>query len=279
MGSLRRKITVGHCDTFGRFHSICPMKWTRKTLVRCCCHIWHDGDPLLVPYQPIEGNLEREGKLPFFYRRYVDDSLTIMLNIATASNFLDTFNKEHSSVKFTMETVCNGMLPFLGVQLLNRSPQIEKLWCWKPTNSSPLLRNQSHVDNRYKKDLLRTTLDGAHRLSSSWSHFFGECDRLKTVFSRLKYPKHRVSLAPPSKVSLTRRLVTSSSFCHHPNDRWHGSKLPFRDQISADIVRKQLKDLSLKVHTAIQPVFVSRKIEQELHRNIATNCKSAVCCL
>ena len=41
--------------------------------------------------------------------------------------------------------------------------------------------------------------------------------------------------------------------------------LPFRDQISADIARKQLKDLSLKVHTTIQPVFVSRKIEQELH--------------
>ena len=36
--------------------------------------------------------------------------------------------------------------------------------------------------------------------------------------------------------------------------------LPFRDQISADIVRKQLKDLSLKVHTTIQPVFVSRKL-------------------
>ena len=41
--------------------------------------------------------------------------------------------------------------------------------------------------------------------------------------------------------------------------------LPFKDQISADVVRKQLKDLSLKVHTTIQPVFVSRKIEQELN--------------
>ena len=37
--------------------------------------------------------------------------------------------------------------------------------------------------------------------------------------------------------------------------------LPFKDQISADSVRKQLKNLSLKVHTTIQPVFVSRKIE------------------
>ena len=41
--------------------------------------------------------------------------------------------------------------------------------------------------------------------------------------------------------------------------------LPFKDQISADIVKKQLKDLSLKVHTTIQPVFVNRKIEQELN--------------
>ena len=39
--------------------------------------------------------------------------------------------------------------------------------------------------------------------------------------------------------------------------------LSFKDQISADIVKKQLKDLSLKVHTTIQPVFVSRKIERE----------------
>ena len=31
------------------------------------------------------------------------------------------------------------------------------------------------------------------------------------------------------------------------------------------VQKKQLKDLSLKVHTTIQPVFVSRKIEQELN--------------
>ena len=55
----------------------------------------------------IEENLEREGKLPSFYRRYVDDTLTSMPNIETASNFLETLNKEHSSVKFTMETERN----------------------------------------------------------------------------------------------------------------------------------------------------------------------------
>ena len=143
----------------------------------------------------IEEILEQEGKLPSFYRRYVDDTFTIMPNIETASigNFLDTLNKAHSSVKFRMETECNVMLPFLGIQLLNRSPQIETKEYVKPTNSGLLLHYQSHVDNRYKKGLLRTMLDRAHRLSSSWTHFSDECDHLKTVLSRLKYPVHLIN--------------------------------------------------------------------------------------
>ena len=40
--------------------------------------------------------------------------------------------------------------------------------------------------------------------------------------------------------------------------------LPFKDQASANILRDQLKDLSQKIHTAIQPVFVRHKIKQEL---------------
>ena len=41
--------------------------------------------------------------------------------------------------------------------------------------------------------------------------------------------------------------------------------LPFKDQISADIVKEQLKHLSLKVNTTILFLFASRKIEQELN--------------
>ena len=38
----------------------------------------------------IEENLEREGKLPSFYRRYVDDTLTIMSNIGITQPFWET---------------------------------------------------------------------------------------------------------------------------------------------------------------------------------------------
>ena len=92
-----------------------------------------------------------------------------------------------------METESNGMLPLPGIQLLNRSPQIETKECVKLTNSGLLLHHQSHVDNRYKKGEFRTMLDRAHPLSSSWSQFPDECDSLTTVFSRLKYPKHIIN--------------------------------------------------------------------------------------
>ena len=83
----------------------------------------------------------------------------------------------------------------------------------KPTNSGLLLHYQSHVDNWYEKGLLSTMLDRAHRLPSSRTHFSDECDLLKTVFSRLKYPKHLVNFTIRS--SLTRRYATSSSLYHH----------------------------------------------------------------
>ena len=41
--------------------------------------------------------------------------------------------------------------------------------------------------------------------------------------------------------------------------------LPFKDQLSADITRRQIKDLSLQEHTTIQPGFVSRNIGRELN--------------
>ena len=38
----------------------------------------------------IEDTLERQGKLPSFYRQYVDDTLNVIPDLATATTFLDT---------------------------------------------------------------------------------------------------------------------------------------------------------------------------------------------
>ena len=44
-----------------------------------------------------------------------------------------------------------------------------------------------------------------------------------------------------------------------------GVVTPLKDQESANLVKTQLKDRSLKFHNTVQPVFVSKKIGQDLH--------------
>jgi len=108
-----------------------------------------------------------------------------------AATFLQVLNNCHSSVKFTMETESNGALPSLSMQLLIRAPQIETKVNIKSTNTGILLHHQSPVDMRYKRRLLKTTFDRAYRLSSCWSHFSEVCDRLRVIFSRVKYPQQQ----------------------------------------------------------------------------------------
>jgi len=157
------------------------------------------------------------------------------------------------------------LLPFLGAQLLNKSTQIQTKIYVKPTNKGLLLHYKSHVDDRYKRGLLKTMLDRVFRLSSNWSYFSKECDRLKMVCSRLDY------LDKLLNSTITRLIADKAS--DQPTSRLPAATngqdpvrlvLPFKDQASADIVRPQLNDQSQKIHKTIQPVFVSQKVNQHL---------------
>ena len=135
----------------------------------------------------------------------------------------------------------------------------------KPTNTGLLLHYKSHVDDRYKRGLLKTMLDRAFRLSSNWSYFSDECDRLNMVFSRLSYPDRLIDFA------ISHFIAVKAS--DHPvlalpavNNELKTVPviLPFKDQSSADIVRAQLKALSQKIQVTVQSIFVSHKIKQHL---------------
>ena len=99
----------------------------------------------------------------------MDDTFTIMPDIASARIFLDTLNNWHPSAKFTMDLERNASLPVIGVELLNLTTRIKTKVYVKPTNMSLLLHHQSHVDIRYKRSLITTMLDRAYRISSDWS--------------------------------------------------------------------------------------------------------------
>ena len=179
------------------------------------------------------------GKIPSFYKRYVDDTLTIMPDTASAATFLQVVNNCHPSVKFTMEKVINGLLPFLGMQLLT-APHNETKVYTKPTNTGLLHHYQSPLDMQYKRGPLKTLLGRAYRLSSCWSYFSEECDCLRAVFSPLKYPQYLIN-------STVRSFVASKVEDPQPIPAPKENPtvrivLPFKDQDSADLVRKQPED-------------------------------------
>ena len=119
------------------------------------------------------------------------------------------------------------------------------------------------MDNRYKHSLITTMLDRAYRISSDWSYFSQECDRFETVFLKLKYPRHLFNLAVKqfvdSKVTDQQQIPSTNTT---PAPIW--VVILFKDQVSANIVKKRLTDLSSKIKTTIQPVFISRKLNEDL---------------
>ena len=92
----------------------------------------------------------------------------------------------------------------------------------KPTNTGLLLHYHSHVDKRYERSLITTMLSRAYRLSSSWLHFSNECERLKTLFDRLKYPRAWLTqLFQPSLINSTKQPTkiqnpANRKFCELP---------------------------------------------------------------
>ncbi|CAH3151296.1 unnamed protein product, partial [Porites lobata] len=136
----------------------------------------------------IEKQLETENKLPTFYKRYVDDTLSVMPDLTAASEFLTTLNESHPSINFTMELEENGKLPFLGMNVI---------------------RND---------DLVQSTIR-------------------QFIESKVSEDSH-TQVADKREAPI--RIV-----------------LPFKDQKSANIVRKQLADLSRKINADISPVYTS----------------------
>ena len=120
-----------------------------------------------------------------------------------------------------------------------------------------------HTNGAYKRSLLATMLYRAHRISSSRAYFSEERGRSNKVFAHLKYPERLVNST--INTFLQSRIVDKQLSQTPKEPRAIVREvIPFKDQESANYVKKELKNLSIKVQTIVQPVFVSRKIGQDL---------------
>ena len=104
-------------------------------------------------------------------------------------------------------------------------------------------------------------LNQAFSLSSSWTAFSDECNRLRDIFKALEYPERMIE-------STVKDFISSKA---SPNDQGSTNiqdigepivtirvALPFKDQRSADLTRRQLKSLSNRIGVAVQSVPVPK---------------------
>ncbi|CAH3178247.1 unnamed protein product [Porites evermanni] len=102
----------------------------------------------------------------------------------------------------------------------------------------------------------------AYRLSSTKEDFAKECNKLRTMFSKLRYPKTLVDSTinkfivhkEPDKEIHTVPSVDPSVYI----------VLPIKDQRSADRARKHIYSLGAKIDVNVKSVFTSRKLSQTL---------------
>ena len=105
-----------------------------------------------------------------------------------------------------------------------------------------------------------TMVNRAHCLSSSPDLFAKECDNLKGIFLKLKYPETLINSTitrfidsrNQSQVGDVQASVPVKLFC------------PSRIRKSADVVRRQLSDLGKKINSDLRPVFTSKKIADDI---------------
>ena len=126
----------------------------------------------------------------------------------------------------------NNKLPFIGMELIKIGKQLKTCVYRKTTNKGLLLHYQSHVDACYKRSLLITMLNRAHCLSSSPDLFAEECDNLKGIFLKLKYPENLINSTITRFIELQNQPQVGDVQANAPVQ----IILPFKDQRSADVV-------------------------------------------
>ena len=92
--------------------------------------------------------------------RYVDDTFIIIKNKEQAEKILEFLNKQHETIKFTMEKENNNTLNFLDVKIKRGSDNsISTSTYRKPTFTGVMLNWNSLTSIKYKKGLIRCLLD------------------------------------------------------------------------------------------------------------------------
>ena len=108
-----------------------------------------------------------------------------------------------------METT-RGPLPFLDTQITIKNQRFQVEVYRKPTNTDVIMNYESSAPLKWKRALLNCLLTRAYNLSSNYSLFATEIEKIKTIFRKNSYPSSMINRSVDEFIS--RRNISNEKF-------------------------------------------------------------------
>ena len=182
-----------------------------------------DGAAMGSPISPIVANLYMEDletkaiqsaqNPPSFWRRFVDDTLTIMKSLQI-DNFLQHLNSLDQNIQFTKEEArADGPMPFLDVLFIPREDgSLETTVYRKPTHTDLYLQWDSNHTLTSKYGVVGTLHHRAQQICSSPELLQQEEKHLHQALKNCKFPEWALNKAKlRSKAKKKRTMGTNTS--------------------------------------------------------------------
>ena len=196
---------------------------------------------------------------PLFYRRYVDDIFAIFKNETEADEFFKYINSKHQNIKFTTEKEHNKKLPFLDILICKNDENSSfTTSTFRKTTFTGLLTNfLSFTSFSYKKGLIKTLIDRAHKINSHWDGLNKDLKKVKHILQKNLFPAFLVD-----KIIKNYNEKAHTTNIDESKPEMKFFKLPYIGKYS-DITQKKINDLCKKYCKSlrIKIVFTSFKIK------------------
>ena len=121
--------------------------------------------------------------------RFMDDTFTLVESLEKADKLLEYLNKQHHSIKFTMEKEENKSINFLDVKIKRKENLTFSTSTYrKPTFTGVMLNWNSLTTLKYKKGLIHCLLDRSNKICSSEKQKEIEKASLRNILIQNNYP-------------------------------------------------------------------------------------------
>ena len=156
-----------------------------------------DGVVMGSPLNPVLANIsmgfyefkwsnEYNRNKPKFYFKYVDNILAAFDKKQNSLNFLNSFNKNHPNIKFTIEKQVNHSIAFLDMFISGIHNQNFTLKTYhKLTYVGLLLNFKSFTLFSCKIILIKCLIDRSFKICNNWKSFHNDMENIKCISSIL----------------------------------------------------------------------------------------------